>query len=272
MLVRLATFPGWGIPLVAQNVSSTVFARKDGIVDDAEADETLRTFLKTLALIHRTMAVIAVFSPHNDDFALGLGGTMAKHYKAGDDVHVFIASYGELSHPHYKPEIIRKTRVKEAQKADRVLGGDGRVQFLGLRELKFPQDFERKQYTSKLATMLRKLKPSKAYIPAPNELHPDHKAFGALILDVIEEAGLKCDVYAYYVYPNLHRLRGARLIVDVSGAYGTKLESIRAFRSQIHFFTYAVTNNFIFLYTLCRNWLVGFLRGVRFAETFRKVR
>jgi len=218
------------------------------------------------------MAVIAVFSPHNDDFALAVGGTMAKHYKAGDEVHVFIASYGELSHPHYKPEVIRTTRVREAQKADRVLGGDGHVQFLGLREFKLPQDFERKQYASKLATLLRKLKPSKVYVPAPNELHPDHRAFGALLLDVIEESGLGCDVYAYYVYPNLHRVAGASLVMDVSDAYGRKLESLRAYRSQINIFSYVFTNNFIFLYALCRNWLVGFLHGARFAETFRKVR
>jgi N-acetylglucosamine malate deacetylase 1 len=216
------------------------------------------------------MATIVVFAAHNDDHALAMGGTIAKHFRQGDTVHTFIGSFGELSHPHLKPEIIRKTRVREAQRADRVYGGDGRVIFLGLREFKFEEDFERKGYTKKLARRLKGLRPSRIYIPAPNDLHKDHCAIAELVLDMTES--LRCDVYAYYVYPSFRHAQAPRLYVDVSDTYRQKLEGLKAYKSQIKFFTYAITNNIVFVYALLANGLTGFLRGKRFVETFYKLR
>jgi len=218
------------------------------------------------------MATIVVFSPHNDDHALAMGGTIAMHLKRGDTVETFIGSFGEMSHPHLKPEVIRKTRVKEAQRADKEYGGTGRVQFLGLRELKFAEDFKRKGFPRKIAARLRELQPERIYIPAPDDMHPDHKALGTLVLDVLSRMQLKPDVYAYYVYPRFVHMKAPRLVVDVSKFYSQKLDGLAIFRSQIKFFTYAFTTNLVYLYHLIQNGVHGFLRGVRFAETFYKVR
>ena len=218
------------------------------------------------------MANIVVFAAHNDDHALAMGGTIAKHYRRGDPVTTLIGSFGELSHPHLKPEVIRKLRVREAQRADRAYGGDGRVIFLGLREFKFEEEFHRKGFAKSLAKRLRELKPDKIYVPAPNDTHPDHKAIGALVLDLVDDNRIRADVYAYYVYPNLRQVKAPRLVVDVSDTYRRKLAALRAFRSQISLFSYLITNNIVFLYALLRNGLAGFLRGVRFAETFHKIR
>ncbi|MBR9693376.1 hypothetical protein GOV07_05655 [Candidatus Woesearchaeota archaeon] len=218
------------------------------------------------------MATIVIFAAHNDDHALGMGATIAKHYKDKDNVYTFIGSFGEMSHPHFKPEIIRKTRVKEAQRADRIYGGNGQVQFLGLRELKFEEDFKRKKLDKQLQKRLNKLKPSKIYMPGENDSHPDHKAITKLALGVLDKTKLKPDVYAYYVYPNLQHPKTAKLIVNVSDTYRKKTEGIRAFKSQIHFFTHAFTNNIVYLYALARNSFNGFMHGTRWAETFYKLR
>jgi len=217
------------------------------------------------------MASIVVFAAHNDDHALAMGGTIAKHYKQGDKVTTFIGSFGELSHPHFRPEVIRKTRVREAQRADRAFGGTGRVIFLGLREFKFAEDFKRKGYRKKLAKRLRELRPSKVYIPAPNDAHPDHKAISALVQETLG-CRKECDLYCYYVYPVLRHVKAPRLYVDVTKTYWKKLDGIKAFRSQISFFTYAITNNLVYIYALLRNGLTGFLHGTRWTETFYKLR
>lgn len=217
------------------------------------------------------MATILVFAPHNDDHALAMGGTMAKHYKAGDEIYTFIGSYGEMSHPHLKPEIIRKTRVKEAQRCDKVLGGSGRVQFLGLKENKFLEDFERKNFQSTLGKKIKKLKPNRVYIPAGNDTHPDHKAFSKLIETMIRTNTPKAELYAYYVYPNMHHLKVPRLHIDISEVYSKKLSAVHEFQSQIRVFTYAITNNLAYLYQMARNWLSGFVRGTRFVEVFYRL-
>ncbi len=218
------------------------------------------------------MASIVVFAAHNDDHALAMGGTIAKHYRQGDDVTTFIGSFGELSHPHFKPEVIRKTRVREAQRADRALGGTGRVVFLGLKEFSFAEDYGRKGFAKKLAKRLRELRPARIYVPVGNDTHPDHKAIGRLALGLVDQTKLRCEVYGYYVYPNLRHAKAPRLYNDVSGTYRKKLEALKAFRSQISLFSYAITNNFVFVYTLFRNGVFGFLRGARWVETFYKLR
>ena len=50
------------------------------------------------------------------------------------------------------------------------------------------------------------------------------------------------------------------------------VHGLKAFKSQIHVFTYAFTNNLVYVYQLVRNWLHGFLHGTRWAETFYKLR
>ncbi len=218
------------------------------------------------------MPVIAVFAPHNDDHALGMGGTITKLNKDGHTVHTFIGSFGELSHPHYKPEVIRKERVKEAQRADKIYGGTGHVQFLGLRELNFADDFTRKDLSRKLARRLRELKVRRVYLTTPHDAHPDHKAFTQLLLDMIDQHKLKVSVYAYPVYPALRLESAPRCYVDVSTTYGKKLEALRVYTSQFNPFSHVVTNNALYVFTLIKNSFTGFLRGMRYAEVFYKLR
>ncbi|RME32270.1 hypothetical protein D6789_00090 [Candidatus Woesearchaeota archaeon] len=218
------------------------------------------------------MVSVAVFSPHNDDHVLGMGGTIAKLNKDGDTIYTFIGSFGELSHPHYKPEVIRKARVKEAQRADKLLGGQGNVQFLGLRELKFAEDFTRKGLGEKLVRRLKQLNVKRVYLTTPNDSHPDHKAFTKLLLDTITQHGLSVSVYAYAVYPALRLVSAPRSFVDVSDTYGKKLDALKAFTSQFNPFSYVITNNLVYVFTLIKNAFAGFLRGARHAEVFYKLR
>lgn len=212
---------------------------------------------------------IVIFAAHNDDHALAMGGTIAKHAKEGEKIYTFIGSYGRMSHPHFKKEVINKIRVKEAQRADRVYGGEGHVQFLGLDELSFEKDLHRKGLKKRLLKKLRELKPRRIYTPAPNDTHPDHRSIGQFVMELTK--GLSVSVYGYYVYPTMKHVKAPKLHVDVSAVYNKKIEALKMFGSQITVFTYAITNNLVYVYALTRNWFQGFLHGVRFAETFYKL-
>ena len=82
---------------------------------------------------------ILVIGAHSDDPAFGAGGTIAKYALEGCKVKSIIFSYGELSHPHLKPEIVAETRAKEAKISDKILGGKGII-FFDVKEGRFPQD------------------------------------------------------------------------------------------------------------------------------------
>lgn len=217
------------------------------------------------------MAVIVVFAAHNDDHTLAMGGTIAHHYKVGDEVHIFIGSFGELSHPHLKPEVIRKTRVKEAQRADRALGGEGKVVFLGLREFNFIEDFKHMDYVRKLAKRLRTIRPDRIYFPAKNDMHKDHQAINHFVKAIVQKARLKSELYTYYVYPVLRHPIAPRLLINTSPFFRRKINALSLYKSQIKFFSYAFTNNIVYLFAIFNDWLFGFLHGFTFAERFFKV-
>ena len=72
------------------------------------------------------MTKVAIIAAHPDDEILGCGGTIAKHVKAGDEVHILILAEGITSRdkkrdPENRKEELSKLK-KTAQDANKVLG------------------------------------------------------------------------------------------------------------------------------------------------------
>ena len=98
---------------------------------------------------------ILVICAHSDDQILGCGGTIAKYAAKRFPVYTVILSYGAKSHPHLKEEFVIKTRVKEAQRANEIIGGK-QVFFLGLKEGNFAKSYEETGAKEKLANIIKK--------------------------------------------------------------------------------------------------------------------
>ena len=62
---------------------------------------------------------VLVVAPHPDDEIIGVGGTIAKRVRAGDEVYVCIVTKGQES--MFKRELIEQGR-EECRKADAKLG------------------------------------------------------------------------------------------------------------------------------------------------------
>jgi len=222
---------------------------------------------------HMRKETILVVVAHSDDQILGPGGTLAKYIEEGKRVKTIIFSYGEMSHPYFKPEVIAKMRVKEAEDADKILGGDG-VEFYGLPEGKFRTEFKKKNYSSKLKKAILDYKPIKIFTHANSESHPDHRAVHDLLLESYDDLHSKklftTDVYVFALYGiKLTISKSPRLIIDISKYFSKKTNALRAFKSQ----------HTIPLWWLWLKWAVyykAFVSGlklrVRFAEEFYKIR
>ncbi len=74
---------------------------------------------------------ILVICAHSDDQIIGPGGTLSKYIKEGKNVFTIICTYGEKANPWLKEHIAIKTRVREAETANKLIGGK-EVIFLGL--------------------------------------------------------------------------------------------------------------------------------------------
>ncbi|MBN2454773.1 PIG-L family deacetylase [Candidatus Woesearchaeota archaeon] len=210
---------------------------------------------------------VLVFCAHSDDQIFGVGGTLAKYAKEGKYIYTVVFSFGETTHPWLKGEVAADMRVKEAKAADKVIGGSG-VDFLGLKEGKFNEEFREKKMSVFTKGIINKLKPKKIFMHSAEDPHPDHKAVYKLILKTLDEMGYKCEVYSFDVWNpfKLRKSSKARLYVDITETFNTKLKALAEFRSQ-----------FVAMLTLkwsvyIRAWNEGVHNDCKYAESFIKVR
>lgn len=210
---------------------------------------------------------VICFCAHSDDQIIGPGGTLAKYAQEGIRVITIIFSYGQLTHPHFKEEVIISMRVNEAIKANDIIGGD-QVLFFGLSEGKFLQEAKEKRIYTKIRKLLQEYKPTKLFIHSLDDPHPDHKAVYEIITHVAEAVHYGGAIYAFDVWNpfNFRKRREPKLYVDISQAFQIKTKALGVFESQK-----------IALYTLLwsiylRALIHGLLHRCRFAERFYKIK
>ncbi|MBN2459854.1 PIG-L family deacetylase [Candidatus Woesearchaeota archaeon] len=219
---------------------------------------------------------ILVICAHSDDQVIGAGGALAKYANEGYDIHTIIMSFGESVKPHLRREVITKVRVKEAQKADRIIGGKGII-FLGLKELHFEEDFAKRGIENNFKRIVKKFKPVKIFTHASDDAHPDHRATFRMVLKTYKRLGLKSELYMFEVWHlvNLKKRNKPKLVVDTSSTFRIKVQALKAFKSQIDLFTlynYLVLNNFFFFLIHIKDALNGIKYRTKYAEVFYKVR
>jgi bacillithiol biosynthesis deacetylase BshB1 len=181
---------------------------------------------------------VLVLAAHPDDAELGCGGTIAKHIALGYKVGIVDFTRGELG-TRGTPE----TRAEEAAAAAKILGVSVRVN-LGLKDGFFQNDPE---HQFNVIRAIRTYKPEIVLANAVLDRHIDHGKGASLGADAAFLSGLsKIEtqdatgdkqeawrpkvVYHYiqsqFITPDF--------IADISGYWDTKLEAIKAFRSQFY--------------------------------------
>ena len=210
---------------------------------------------------------ILVFCSHSDDQILGPGATLAKYAKEGKNIYTVIFSYGEASLPWLKPEIAIKTRVNEAKKADKIIGGKG-VIFLGLKENKFLELAKERKIYNKLKKLIKEKKPIKIFTHSTEDPHPDHRAVYKIVIESLDKAGCKSDVFSFDIWNPLtiKKTHLPKMYVDVTDTFKVKLKALKAFESQkIALFT-------LIWSVYARALIHGSYIHARYAERFFKVR
>jgi len=206
---------------------------------------------------------ILAIGAHNDDHIIGAGGALIKYVKEGKRFKTVIFSYGEVSHPHLKPEVIVATRIKEAKGSDEMMGGSG-ITYLGAYDRTFEEDIVKLGLKDKLKEIISEERPSKIFTHAPDDAHPNHRAAHKVVMEAVAELDFKPEVYSYEVW-NFMAFKNRnkpKLVVDVSDTYKKKLEAFKAHESQ------QATIRFLLWKVYVRDYLNGFNNKCRFAEVF----
>ncbi|MBR9997753.1 MAG: bacillithiol biosynthesis deacetylase BshB1 [Cyclobacteriaceae bacterium] len=220
---------------------------------------------------------ILVFASHPDDAELSCSGTIARHVKMGRKVGIIDLTRGELG-TRGTPE----TREQEAVKASAILG-------LSVREnLDMPDGFFdlSREFMIAVAGKVRQYQPEIVLANAVHDRHPDHGRAAKLVEEACFYSGLKkISIIAHDGKPLeawrpkvlYHYIQSNYLdpdfIVDISGYWDIKINSIMAYSSQ--FFdpqsdepeTFISNPGFLhFIEDRCKVW--GHMIGTEFGEGF----
>lgn len=203
---------------------------------------------------------------HNDDQIIGAGGTLRKYANRGKIIKTIIFSFGKSSHPHLKPKVIVSKRVNESLKSDKIMGGSG-IAYLDVREGHFKEDFKRKNIRTHLKKVLKEFKPSKIFTHSDDDFHPDHKAIFELVSDMIKKKEITCAVYTFDIW-NIIKLKKKnlpKLVEDISETFHTKVEALKAHKSQKATIISLMWNMYLKAITN------GFFYRCKYAEVFYKI-
>jgi len=209
---------------------------------------------------------VLVLCAHNDDQIIGVGGTMARYIEEGKKVKTYVFFVGEKSHPHLKRGVIRKERIKEAKKSDKILGGGG-IDFLDLDEGNLLKVKEQLKAREMLKKVISREKPDKIFTHNLDDPHPDHRAVLKVVMDVVKLSKFKGEVYSFNVWNplNVRRRNNPKLIVNVDDTFGKKIKAFMVHQSQI-------TSIVSLLWSVYFQAIVnGRKNNCRYAEVFFKI-
>lgn len=210
---------------------------------------------------------ILVICAHSDDQTFGPGGTIAKYAKEGKKIFTIIFSYGHISAPLLKKEVIASARVKEAKDVDKFIGGEG-VVFLGIDENKFIEQFTAKKMYPKLKKLILEKRPSRIFTHSYDDPHPDHRALNKLLMDTLDRMKYKCDVYVFDIWTlfNTKKQHHPKIVVDISSTFKTKIKALKMFESQ-------KLSLFALMWSVyLKAWVLGKQNGIKYGEAFYKIR
>src|SRR3954454_16276249 len=175
-----------------------------------------------------------VVTPHPDDAELGVGGTIVRLIGQGWRVGILDLTSGEPT-PLGSPQ----RRAEETVAANRALGEPWREN-LGLPNRSLEPSLANRRA---LAAIFRATRPRLLFAPYWEDAHPDHTAATKLVEDARFWSKLsKTDIpgepfhparILYYFSVHLRIVERPSFLMDISAQLEAKLESLRAYRSQL---------------------------------------
>jgi N-acetylglucosamine malate deacetylase 1 len=179
------------------------------------------------------LRTILAIGPHPDDVEIGVGGTLLTLAAAGHTVHLLDMTNGEPT-PQGNPAI----RAKEMAAGAEVLGVAGRT------TLDLPNRYvmDHIEARTKVAEVIRTVRPDLLLVPYWIDAHPDHVATSQICDAARFQAKLtKTDMAGqpwypskilYYLCSHLRIAFPASVIVDVSEHFETKVRALKCYPSQ----------------------------------------
>lgn len=180
---------------------------------------------------------VLIIAPHPDDEIIGVGGTIAKRAKAGDEVYVCIVTKGKS--PLFNPDFIEQGR-RECREADAKLGVKETI-FLDFPAVML-ETIPRYELNGKVAEVVQNIKPEEVYIPHRGDMQIDHQMVVDAAMVAVRPRGddYPKRVYAYetlsetgWNIPNVTNEFIPTVYENITDTYDVKIEAMSIFESQL---------------------------------------
>ena len=173
---------------------------------------------------------VLIIAPHPDDEIIGVGGTIAKRAKAGDEVYVCIVTKGKS--PLFNSDFIEQGR-RECREADAKLGVKETI-FLDFPAVML-ETIPRYELNGKVAEVVQNIKPEEVYIPHRGDMQIDHQMVVDAAMVAVRPRG---DDYPKRVYAYETLSETGWNIPNVTNefiptVYDVKMEAMSVFKSQL---------------------------------------
>lgn len=164
------------------------------------------------------MSTILALAPHPDDIEIGCGGTLAVHIDRGDDVHLFVATEGDIGGS-------AEIRKSEQQRSAEILGIH-EIHWGGCSDTSLPQQSMALMAT--LEKIMQQVQPDTVYVNYRDDTHQDHRALAQIANSVTRYIP---NVLAYEAPSSIGF--DPTLFMDISDTMSRKIEALEAHASQV---------------------------------------
>ncbi len=135
---------------------------------------------------------ILVVSPHPDDESLGVSGFIARAHRLGATIEIVIATDGDKHH-------LKSVRHQETLSAMDDLGIDAKnVEFYDYPDGKLSQ--HQTEFNQSLLKTITAFQPTIIFSTHPADIHPDHRAVGEGVDQVIQQLTTKPRVLQFLIH------------------------------------------------------------------------
>jgi LmbE family N-acetylglucosaminyl deacetylase len=181
---------------------------------------------------------VLVVAPHADDEVLGVGGTIARLGKEGNEVTAVIVTKGW--EPLFSDSRVEKVRA-EARKANEILGVKS-LRFMDLPVTKL-KHIPTHELNEKFDRLMEEEKPAMVFLPFYGDRHEDHRQVFDACMVALRPTAKGKHVRRILCYETISETHWStpyidpcfepQLWVDISKHLPTKLQAAQKYQSQL---------------------------------------